>query len=196
MFLKELFYKIFVLKPTRVKTLRIYRPTITIISKDANFNISGSLCINKPWDGYRGMPSIFKVFGKATINSKNFDIHQCSVCIYENAVVNLGNNSFINSGGSIVCKQSITIGDDTVIGNGVEIRDTDSHKLVGKSMDAPIVIGDHVWIGVNCTILKGVTIGDGSVIAAGSVVVRDIPPKCLAAGVPAKVIRENIEWIR
>ena len=58
----------------------------------------------------------------------------------------------------------------------------------------PIVIEDNVWIGVNVLILKGVTIGHGSVIAAGSIVTRDIPCNCLAAGIPAKVIREKISW--
>jgi acetyltransferase-like isoleucine patch superfamily enzyme len=54
---------------------------------------------------------------------------------------------------------------------------------------APIHIGDHVFIGANCTILKGVTIGDGTVIGAHSLVIHDIPPRCLAAGNPAQVIR-------
>lgn len=196
MFIKEWLYNLLVLKPTKIKKLRIYRPTKVIISKDAKFNITSSLSINKPWDGYRGLPSVFKVFSGATINCKQFDFHQCQVCLYEHSVLTLGNNSFLNNGGSLCCKQSITIGDDTVIGDGTVIRDTDSHTMVGKENTAPIVIGDHVWIGVNCIILKGVTIGNGAVVSAGSVVVHDIPPKCLAAGVPAKVIRENVEWER
>ena len=61
-------------------------------------------------------------------------------------------------------------------------------------MTQPVFIGNHVWIGTNVTILKGVTIGDGAIIAAGSVVTKSVPSKCLAAGVPAKVIKENVEW--
>ena len=57
-----------------------------------------------------------------------------------------------------------------------------------------IKIGNHVWIGANVTILKGVSIGDGSIVAAGSVVTKSIPEACLAAGVPAKVIKENVQW--
>lgn len=64
----------------------------------------------------------------------------------------------------------------------------------GYEKTKPITIGNHVWIGMNVTILKGVTIGDGAVIAAGSVVTRDIPANTLGAGVPCKVIKENIEW--
>lgn len=58
----------------------------------------------------------------------------------------------------------------------------------------PVEIGNNVWIGVGTTILKGVTIGDGAIIAAGSVVTKDIPARCLAAGVPAKVIKTDVEW--
>lgn len=55
--------------------------------------------------------------------------------------------------------------------------------------DRPVTIGDYVWIGMNCLILKGVTIGEGAIIGAGSVVTRDVPPFCLAAGSPARVLR-------
>ena len=61
-------------------------------------------------------------------------------------------------------------------------------------MNRPVVIGNHVWIAAGAMILKGVTIGDGAVIAAGAVVTKDVPAYCLAAGVPARVIRENVLW--
>jgi acetyltransferase-like isoleucine patch superfamily enzyme len=85
-----------------------------------------------------------------------------------------------------------------VISEGVSIRDSDNHRIVssvGKST-APIEIGNNVWIGMNVSILKGVKIGDGSVIAAGAVVTSDVPSNSLAGGVPAKVIKSDIEWIR
>jgi acetyltransferase-like isoleucine patch superfamily enzyme len=61
-------------------------------------------------------------------------------------------------------------------------------------MIQPIIIGNNVWIGTNVTVLKGVTIGDGAIIAAGSVVTKDVPANCMAAGVPAKVIKEHVKW--
>ena len=56
-------------------------------------------------------------------------------------------------------------------------------------------IGNKVWIATNAIILPGVTVGDGAIVAAGSVVTRDVPEKCMVAGVPARVIKENVEWI-
>ena len=58
----------------------------------------------------------------------------------------------------------------------------------------PIIIEDHVWIGANATILPGVTVGYGAIVAAGAVVKNNVPPKCLVAGIPARIIRENVEW--
>ncbi|MBO7744922.1 hypothetical protein I8J29_12005 [Paenibacillus sp. MWE-103] len=72
--------------------------------------------------------------------------------------------------------------------------DTDTHRIEGMSETKPTVIGDRVWIGSKATILKGVTIGEGAVVAAGSLVSKDVAPYALVAGVPAKPIRENVSW--
>lgn len=104
------------------------------------------------------------------------------------------------SGTSIACRStSITIGHHTLIGPDCAIMDADFHALLpantrhiepGLDRDAPVHIGSHVWIGLRCTILKGAHIGDNAVIGAGSVVTGVIPPNCIAAGVPARVVRE------
>jgi acetyltransferase-like isoleucine patch superfamily enzyme len=98
----------------------------------------------------------------------------------------------------IISKERITIGQDVQIAWGVTISDHDFHKLyengVQRTETSPVIIENNVWIGMNSTVLKGVTIGEGAVIAAGSLVTKNIPPRCLAAGVPAKVIRENVEF--
>ena len=102
----------------------------------------------------------------------------------------------MNSNGQIDCYDSITIGDNVKIGPNVVIRDSDNHQIIrdGSVKSAPIHIGSNVWIGLNSVILKGVTIGDGAIIGAGAVVTKDIPPHCLAVGVPAKVIKTKIEY--
>ena len=115
----------------------------------------------------------------------------------DNAKLTIGNNVGI-SGSTLNCTKSITIGDNTNIGSGCIISDTDSHPIhwltrrnnTEKAPKAPIVIGNDVFIGARCIILKGVTIGDGAVIGAGSIVVKNIPPRVIACGNPAKVVKE------
>lgn len=102
----------------------------------------------------------------------------------------------MNRNVKIRCHQEIVIGNNVAISENVTIWDSDAHQIIGKETETtkPIKIGNHVWIGNNVTILKGVTIGDEAVIAAGSVVNKDIPSGCLAGGVPARVIRDKIQW--
>lgn len=98
----------------------------------------------------------------------------------KNAELHLGDKTYINRNTNIVAKESIKIGHHVDIGPNVCIFDHD-HKKSEKSgfVTAPIVIGDHVWIGANCTILKGVTIGENTTIAAGSVITHDVPDNCV-----------------
>lgn len=106
----------------------------------------------------------------------------------------LGGGSFVNEYVRITCGGKIEIGEGTAIGPGVVIRSADGHQLKGSPSTKPIVIGSHVWIGEKSIILKGVNIGNGAVIGAGSIVTTDIPAHSLAVGVPARVIKENISW--
>ncbi len=101
---------------------------------------------------------------------------------------------YMNENASVVCESRIEIGEGVAIAPNVLIRDCDSHSISGVINKKPINIGNHVWIGSNAIILKGVKIGDGSVIGVGSVVTKDVPAHCIAVGNPAKIIRENIEW--
>lgn len=106
--------------------------------------------------------------------------------------INIGKNVFINSCCCFQDQGGITIGDGTLIGHKVVLATLDhdfSPEKRGNTIPRPIVVGENVWIGANATILGGVTIGDNSVIAAGAVVNKDIPPDSVAAGVPAKVIK-------
>lgn len=115
----------------------------------------------------------------------------------ENAELTIG-DTFINREVKIICNKKITIGDGCVIAMGTVIRDNDGgrHRLLysGYVNAKPVSIGDHVWIGENSMVLKGVTIGEGSVVAASSVVTKDVPPYCLVAGTPARILRKDISW--
>jgi acetyltransferase-like isoleucine patch superfamily enzyme len=109
------------------------------------------------------------------------------------AELTIGSDTFFNMGAKVFCRDRLTIGARCAIGFGVFIADTDFHSIDGRPVTASTVIGDDVWIGANVVVLKGVTIGDGAVVAAGSVVNRDVPAHCLVAGVPA-VIKGDVEW--
>jgi|GEM_PF-82360 len=101
------------------------------------------------------------------------------------------------SGGTICAQQSITIGARTLLGANVTIVDTDFHPLAAPErwqaseniQTAPVTIGQNVFLGSNATVLRGVHIGDNSVIGAASVVTKDVPANVVAAGNPCKVIR-------
>jgi acetyltransferase-like isoleucine patch superfamily enzyme len=98
------------------------------------------------------------------------------------------------SGTRIVAIREIDIGPGTFIGGGCLICDSNMHEIPLGSKNPvrcePIHIGNRVFIGAQCVILKGIKIGDGAVIAAGSIVSKSVPARCLAAGNPAKVCKE------
>ena len=81
------------------------------------------------------------------------------------------------------------------ISENVIIRDSDNHQITGgNSMFAPVIIKDNAWIGMSAIILKGVTVGEGAIVAAGSVVTKDVPPHTIVAGVPARVIKKDVYY--
>jgi acetyltransferase-like isoleucine patch superfamily enzyme len=113
--------------------------------------------------------------------------------------VRIGDHTFIGHLVSFNAADSIRIGNHCLLAEGVRLSDFDGHPVDWARRRAgeptppeaihPIEIGDDVWVGVNCIILKGVTIGSRSVIAAGSVVSRDVPPDVVVAGIPARVVK-------
>jgi acetyltransferase-like isoleucine patch superfamily enzyme len=108
------------------------------------------------------------------------------------ATLRIGNDVGINHGTEIEAWHEVRIGDNTLLAPNVSILDHDRHEIEpGASMHrGPVVIGNNVWLCRNVCVMSGVTIGDGSVIGANSVVTRDIPAGVFAAGAPAKVIRQ------
>lgn len=122
---------------------------------------------------------------------------RCAFCVTDGAVIRIGAHSGI-SNSTIVCNVSVTIGEYVMIGGGCKIYDTDFHSVIFEQRTAdvdtgikaePVVIEAGAFIGAHCIILKGVTIGARSVVGAGSVVTRDIPPLEIWAGNPARFIK-------
>lgn len=96
----------------------------------------------------------------------------------------------------------VQIGIDCMMSVNADIRNTDGHSVLDAATGvrlnpaADVVVGDHAWIGLGAQILKGVEVGAHSIVAAGCVVVKDVPPNSIVAGVPAHVIREGVTWKR
>lgn len=123
-------------------------------------------------DDFRVFPPFFTDFGK--------NIH-------------LGKNVFINAGCKFQDQGGIIIGDNALIGHNVVLATVNHNEDVkkrGNLIPAPIKIGNDVWIGSNATILPGVTVGDGAIVAAGAVVTKNVEPKTIVSGVPAKYVRD------
>ena len=130
-----------------------------------------------------------KVTGKFSVG------YGSDIRIFKNAELIIG-SGYLNAYDQIICTEKVEIGNDVAIARDVIIRDTDSHDIINTNhvKTKPVKIGNHVWIGTRAIIMKGVTIGDGAIIAAGAIVTKDVPPKSIVAGVPAKVIKQNVEW--
>ena len=135
----------------------------------------------------------------------------------DSGVIKIGKRTFINAGTNIISINEIEIGDDVTIGRNIYIYDHDSHSLDYRfrkddierqredfyanrnfifSKDwstvksAPVKICNKVWIGFNAIILKGVTIGEGAIVAAGAVVTKDVPAWTVVAGNPATIVKK------
>lgn len=173
----------------------LYKNCIFELKKNSKLKISSNVQIGYKELAKSKTQTRIKIMEGGSIDFRSHFI------IYEGAYIYVGNNArlvlgsgFVNENVRIVCSQYVEIGDEATIGPDVVIRDTDQHYISGKENKKPIVIGKHVWIGQGAVILKGVKIGEGSVIATKSVVTHDIPDHCLVAGNPARVIKENIFW--
>jgi len=122
--------------------------------------------------------------------------YDSDIQVFKGAKLLIG-SAATNIGLKIVCSELIQIGNDVHIGRDVWIRDNNGgHTVIikGYKDKAPVIIGDHVWICSNVNITKGVTIGEGAIISANSVVTTNIPAYCIASGNPAQVIAENVIW--
>lgn len=142
------------------------------------------------------------------ISGPNIRIGQCATVISEpdrftcigvwglkpgEGKITIGDYVLISPGCRISACHEITIGDSVMMANGVYITDSDWHEMYDRASRAksitPVRIGNNVWLGDGSTVLKGVTIGENSVVAAGAVVSRDVPANVVVAGNPAQVVK-------
>lgn len=112
-----------------------------------------------------------------------------------NSQIKIGGDTVVGANSTFIAIQRIEIGENCLIGDRVTVFDSDFHDVnplnrrVNRGAALPVRLGANVWVGSQCLILKGVSIGDNSVIGAGSVVSRSIPENCIACGNPARVVR-------
>ena len=182
--------------------IRIHPKVHTKFLNQCELHGNGTINLGSRWENGRFYESEF-ILGaqsKLILNGEMNIFTGLHIVINQGASLELG-SGYINSHVTIDCFEKISIGDDVAIAKGVTIRDSDNHEIINNknsdvntTIHSPITIGDHVWIGNNATILSGVSIGNNSVIAAGAVVTKDVPANTLVGGVPAKVLKQDINW--
>ena len=121
----------------------------------------------------------------------------CNIQLFNAGKLDIGEGFYCNIGATIICGGSIKIGRGVTCGRNVTIRDYHGDHYLNKDgyqHTKPVEIGDHVWLCEWSTIMPGVKIGAGSVVASHSLVTKDVPPNTLVAGIPAQVIRYNVQW--
>lgn len=160
-----------------------------------NLTIRGPMGISCARSGHLSMGRGLTFLGNSSFNRAGIN-HPPQLVVGPNAKLMLGDYVGM-SGGSIYCLNQIELGDHIQLGANCNIYDTDFHSLQYQdrrdgvtAASAPVLIEDDVWLCANVTVLKGVRIGARTVVATGSVVTCDLPADCLAAGVPARVIRK------
>ncbi len=167
----------------------------SIVGKNTKFTKNG-ICTNRT-----GNPERIKIGDDSLVMGNMY--------VFTNGSIEIGDHFYLGQNSMIGSEKSIKIGRCVIISNDVRIYDNNNHptspkarenmSLNGYSNDnwawhhsasAPVVIGDNVWIGQYSTILKGVTIGKGSIVATRAVVTKDVPPYTIVAGNPAKVVKQ------
>ncbi len=123
----------------------------------------------------------------------------CEITLEGNATLYIGANSGIRGVSFVAKNGTVRVGRNCMFSYGITIRNNDAHKVLddeGRVTNSPrdIFINDHVWLCERCAILKGVTIGEDSIVAFGAVVTKSCPPNSILAGNPAVVVKHNINW--
>lgn len=161
-----------------------------------------------------GIPHIFsrkrgaiKIGNKLTLNSTQrsnpIGLNHCCIIrtLTSNATITIGNRVGM-SGATLLAREKITIGSNVLLGANCTITDSEHHSLnvvdrvSGDSssiLTSPVYIADNVWLGMNVIVLKGVSIGENTIVGAGSIVVKSLPANVIAAGNPAKIIKKISE---
>jgi acetyltransferase-like isoleucine patch superfamily enzyme len=177
-------------------------PVTVNMGKGASFSLQGRLTF-EPWEGNRERTSISLGEGSRLDIDGDFNLGPgCRLVVTPGAHLWIGGRKRESASGMtersiIMVRKRVAIGCDLLCAWGVFITDCDWHETSGSSNTEDTVVGEHVWITPNCSILKGSKIGDGCILATGSVTHRAFyPERSLLGGVPARVLAQGREWSR
>ena len=163
--------------------------------KNSRIELRGNLRLNSDCIKKNGRSTLLRMDQNSVLEvNDNFSIYyNADVIMFKNSRLVL-NGGYINTNCKIRCHKYISIGSGCAIAHDCTIMDSSAHPINGILHQGPVIINNNVWIGSRVLILPNVTIGEGAVIGAGSVVTRNIPPNTLSVGNPARVIKHNVSW--
>lgn len=174
-----------------------YKGTRLSIANNSSILVNGNLHLGTSWAGNSGRSTLIRLDEGAEFicNGINLINYGADIYILKGGKLEI-DGSFLNCDVKIRTTESVTIGKGCVISHNVTIIDSDTHcvDLPDHVKTKPVIIGDYVWLGNRSMVLKGVTIGNGAIVAAGAVVAKDVPENTMVAGVPAKIIKKNVTW--
>jgi len=146
--------------------------------------------------------TILRLGPRSTLRTKGWVILEegAQLVLGADAEMEFGGRNHLSTNAQILCRKKVILDRDAGMAPSALVMDSDHHPVkVGEvegSDTEPVHLGENVWIAIRAIILKGVHVGDGAIVGAGSIVTKDVPARTLVAGVPARVIRENVDWTR
>lgn len=170
------------------------------VSPQASLAMASGSVLTVGTEPMPGRPTLVRVEprGRLSVSGIVTIMSGCHVHVHYDAAVEIGTGTFLNAGTTVTCHDRVSIGRGCAVSWGVTITVTDVHTIVHggvrRPSRAPVVIDDHVWIGTGAIVLKGSSLGEGSVVAAGAVVTSAVPPASLARGNPAEIVVGDIGW--
>jgi acetyltransferase-like isoleucine patch superfamily enzyme len=176
------------------------RHAVVSLDGNAKLDLRGSMIFGKCRIKGSKLESRLAVEGTGSLCVEGGNVtvmYGSDILVFDSAKLVFHGNAHINQCAQIICMDRIEIGKDVMISRDVVIRDNDGgHEILaeGYRKTAPVIIGNHVWIGQGAMIVKGVTIGDGAIIGAGAWVASNVKQNTLVMGDPARAVQKNVEW--
>jgi len=187
----------------RLAPFRINSEAVIRIDSSSEFNLDGRLVLgpNRSQQIVSGEKIVLS-FGKSSKIKFGHSISfgpGVKMIVKNGGTLEVGNSTYFTSDMHIEVMNKVVIGNNCAISWGVTIIDNDHHQIVHqvateRGNEGSVLIGNHVWIGCNSTILKNTVLGDNCIVAANSLVKGNFPDNCLIGGNPAKILKEHITW--